>query len=346
MLKGKSILITGGTGSFGQVFVRYLLRHHPELSRIIVFSRDEFKQVAMARTLRQPEGPALQFMLGDVRDERRLRQALQGVHYVVHSAALKQVPQGERHPDEYIATNITGAQNLIEAMRSTPSVERVIALSTSKSVSPVNLYGATKLASDKLFLAANPTAEYQPGPLAAVVRFGNMIGSRGSVVPYWQQLAQEGRIPLTHPDMTRFSITIEEVAATVVHALTHAAGGEIFVPKSPSYRIVDLAAAVCPDCQHEWIGIRPGEKLHEELISQAEAGYTLEQSERFLLLPMADAATRDALAERHGGRWVAPDFAYTSDQNDWWLSVAALRPIIEALKAQEPVPIAEDPTAS
>ncbi|MDW8096470.1 MAG: UDP-N-acetylglucosamine 4,6-dehydratase (inverting), partial [Aquificaceae bacterium] len=269
-LQDKVVLITGGTGSFGRAFVKYVLKHHKP-RKLIIFSRDEFKQWQMSKEFPEEVYPQLRFFLGDIRDKERLWFALDGVDYVVHAAALKHVPILEYNPMEAVKTNILGAQNLIEVCIE-KGVKKLIALSTDKAVNPVNLYGATKLTMEKLFIAGNAYAGAKE-TCFSVVRYGNVIGSRGSVIPLFQKLVSEGskELPITDERMTRFWITLEEGVRLVLFALEHAVGGEVFVPKIPSVKIVELAKVLCPECSHRIIGIRPGEKLHESLISEDES---------------------------------------------------------------------------
>ena len=277
----RSILITGGTGSFGRAFVRDVLTHCPRVKRLVVFSRDELKQFEMQQEFPESEYPALRFFIGDVRDQNRLRRALEGIDTVVHAAALKQVPAAEYNPFEFIQTNIMGAQNLIEACMDT-KVERVVALSTDKAAAPINLYGATKLCSDKLFVAAN---NFRGGRNLrfSVVRYGNVMGSRGSVIPFFMNKAKTGVLPITDPNMTRFNISLNEGVEMVFWALQHASGSEIFVPKISSYKIMDIASAIQDKNNVNIVGIRPGEKLHEELISEAEGYNTFNVGSYFVI---------------------------------------------------------------
>ncbi|MFN3265024.1 MAG: UDP-N-acetylglucosamine 4,6-dehydratase (inverting), partial [Aquificaceae bacterium] len=287
-LEGKTILITGGTGSFGRAFIRYVLRHHRP-KKIIVFSRDEFKQWQMSKEFPESQYPQLRFFLGDIRDKDRLWFAFDGVDYVVHAAALKHVPILEYNPFEAVKTNIIGAQNIIEVAIE-KGVKKVVALSTDKAVSPVNLYGATKLTMEKLLIAGNSYAGAKETSFS-IVRYGNVVGSRGSVIPLFLKLLSESsrELPITDPAMTRFWISLEEGVRLVLFALQEADGGEVFVPKIPSVRIVDLAKAMCPECSFKFIGIRPGEKLHESLISEDEARDVRlvrhEDKEYFVILP-------------------------------------------------------------
>jgi UDP-N-acetylglucosamine 4,6-dehydratase len=324
-LDGASILVTGGTGSFGQVFVRRLFASHKP-SRVIIYSRDELKQHEMAQRFTQDQ---LRFFIGDVRDLARLERALKGVDIVVHAAALKQVPAAEYNPIECIKTNVFGAENVINACLDR-GVQKVIALSTDKAVSPINLYGATKLCSDKLFIAANHLGG-KGGTRFAVVRYGNVIGSRGSVVPFFRECSKTGKLPITDPRMTRFWIRLEEGADFVQRAISMMHGGEIFVPKVSSMRITDLARAICARCEHETVGIRPGEKLHELLITRDDARNTLEFDSFFVIQPAVHLWNhgdhRNYVGE--AGRSVSPDFEYASDSNSNWLDGEQIRAAIE-----------------
>ena len=320
ILKGKSILVTGGTGSFGRSFVRRVLAEH-DATRVVVLSRDELKQYDFAEEL--DHDPRVRFFIGDVRDPERLWRAFDGIEVVVHAAALKQVPAAEYNPFEAIKTNIQGAQNVIDAALDR-QVERVIALSTDKASSPINLYGATKLVSDKLFIAANAYAGAKP-TMFAVVRYGNVVGSRGSVVPFFERLAPTGVIPITDERMTRFWITLDQGVDFVIAMLGTMHGGELFVPKIPSMRVTDLARAIAPDARLETVGIRPGEKLHEQMISVDDARRTVDAGDYFVIMP--DAEWWD------GGAWtdaspLPEGFSYTSDTNRQWLTVEELQAMI------------------
>ncbi|MGI9399743.1 MAG: UDP-N-acetylglucosamine 4,6-dehydratase (inverting), partial [Rhizobiaceae bacterium] len=282
MLKDKSILITGGTGSFGNQFVKTLLERYPDIRRLVVFSRDELKQFEMSQRFPNADHPGLRYFLGDVRDDRRLRRALEGVDIVVHAAALKQVPAAEYNPFEFIKTNVLGAQNLIEACLDT-DVSKLVALSTDKAAAPANLYGATKLCSDKLFVAANNIVGNRPLRFS-VVRYGNVMGSRGSVIPFFLKRRETGILPITHEDMTRFSITLEQSVDMVLWSIENTLGGEIIVPKIPSYRISDLARAIGPECETPVVGIRPGEKIHEEMIVPTDSPNTVDLGNYYAIL--------------------------------------------------------------
>jgi UDP-N-acetylglucosamine 4,6-dehydratase (inverting) len=324
MLSGKSILITGGTGSFGHTFVpRTLAKYNPR--RLVIFSRDEMKQWEMAKLY--GDDPRVRFFIGDVRDKDRLHRALNGIDYVVHAAATKIVPTAEYNPFECVKTNVIGAMNLIDACID-QDVKSVVALSTDKASSPANLYGATKLASDKLFIAGNSYAAHAHTRFA-VVRYGNVMGSRGSVIPFFLGKKGSGSLPITDTRMTRFMISLEQGVDLVWHAFDDMVGGEIYVKKIPSMRVVDIACAVDPEARHEIIGIRPGEKLHEQMISPEDALHTYEYEHHYKILPAINNWSRDP--ERiNGGKLVAPDFNYSSDNNPDWMSVDALRAWIDA----------------
>jgi len=319
-LNGASLLITGGTGSFGKRLVATLLERG-RLSRLVVFSRDELKQSEMQSEFPPTRHPALRYFLGDVRDRDRLHRAFTGIQHVVHAAALKQVPAAEYNPFEAIKTNVLGAQNVIEEAIDR-GVQSVVALSTDKAANPINLYGATKLCSDKLFVAGN--AYVGAGPTRfSVVRYGNVVGSRGSVIPFFRKARAGGVLPITDPRMTRFWITLQQGVEFVLDALREGHGGEIFVPKIPSMRITDLAEAIAPGCRHEIVGIRPGEKLHEVLVPEDDARNAVDLGDRFAILPAFRSAASDAWRGR--GRPLADGFRYASDTNDRWLTVEELR---------------------
>ncbi len=283
MLNGKQILITGGTGSLGQKLVERILSNYQNVKRIVIFSRDEQKQFQMAQKFSQAQYPQLRYFIGDIRDFKRVKRALRNIDYVIHTAAMKHVPIAEYNPMECIKTNVLGAENLINAALET-EVEKVVALSTDKAAAPINLYGATKLTSDKLFIAANNIRGRKTINFS-VVRYGNVMGSNGSVIPFFKKQMHKGVLPITHPKMTRFNISLSEGVDMVLHALEHAWGGEIFVPKIPSYRILDLAEAIAPDCTLETIGIRPGEKIHEEMITPSDSFTTYDLGKYYAILP-------------------------------------------------------------
>jgi UDP-N-acetylglucosamine 4,6-dehydratase (inverting) len=326
MLNGKSILVTGGTGSFGKKFTETILTRYPEIERIVVFSRDELKQFEMAQQFSITEYPQIRYFIGDVRDRDRLLRAMEGIDIVVHAAALKQVPAAEYNPFECIKTNIMGAQNVIEACLST-HVKRVVALSTDKAAAPINLYGATKLCSDKLFVAANNMKGSRDLKLS-VVRYGNVMGSRGSVIPFFLSKRGEGTLPITDEQMTRFNISLEEGVQMVLDALEKMWGGEIFVPKIPSYRITDIAEAIAPGCRIEVVGIRPGEKLHEEMVTETDAISTVEFKDYFVILPSMQLWDVEKFMTAFDGKRCERGFAYNSGTNSEWLSVDELRELI------------------
>lgn len=319
MLKNSSILVTGGTGSFGHKFVPMTLaKYNPR--RLVIFSRDEMKQWEMAKSYQNDE--RVRFFIGDVRDKDRLARALKDIEYVVHAAATKIVPTAEYNPFECVKTNVNGAMNLIDACID-QGVKRVVALSTDKASNPVNLYGATKLASDKLFIAGNSYSGTQDTRFA-VVRYGNVMGSRGSVIPFFLSQAGKGSLPITDERMTRFMITLEEGVDLVWQAFSDMAGGEIYVKKIPSMKITDVARAVAPDASHEIVGIRPGEKLHEQMIGPEDAPHTYEYDGYYKILPAIHNWSKDA-SRINGGRPVPPDFTYSSDTNPEWMAPETLR---------------------
>ena len=327
----KNILITGGTGSFGKKFLEILLRNHPEIKRVVVYSRDELKQFEMHQLYPRAEHPNLRFFIGDVRDGDRLRLAMEGVDAVVHAAALKQVPTAEYNPFECIKTNVLGAQNVIEAAMAV-GVKRVVALSTDKAAAPINLYGATKLCSDKLFIAANNIRGSRDLTFS-VVRYGNVMGSRGSVIPFFLEKRKTGVLPITDPEMTRFNISLEEGVDMVFFALEHALGGEIFVPKIPSYRITEVAKAIGPNCEHPVVGIRPGEKVHEEMITSSDSMNTIEAEKYFVIVPNSAeknfAETMADYTKHYSAKAVTPGFRYSSGANDVWLFAEEIRDLIK-----------------
>lgn len=326
MLSNSSILITGGTGSFGKAFVKTVLARYPDVKRLVIFSRDELKQFEMSQQFPESEYPALRYFIGDVRDADRLRRAMEGIEVVIHAAALKQVPAAEYNPFECIKTNILGAQNVIEACLD-KGVKRVVALSTDKAAAPINLYGATKLCADKLFTAAN-NIKGSRDLRFSVVRYGNVMGSRGSVIPFFLERRKTGVLPITDTAMTRFNISLQDGVDMVLWALEQAQGGEIFVPKIPSYRITDVANAIGPGCDHPVVGIRPGEKIHEEMITVSDSFYTVDLGKYFAILPSAGAHTVESYCELHGGQPVPQGFAYNSGSNTDFLTVEQLRRLI------------------
>ena len=330
MLSQKSILITGASGSLGKRLVARLLAEYPDISRLVVFSRDELKQFEMAQQFSPQSHPQLRYFIGDVRDADRLERSMEGIDIVIHAAALKQVPTAEYNPFECIKTNVMGAQNLIEACIKA-GVKNVVALSTDKAAAPVNLYGATKLCSDKLFVAAN-NIRGRHDIRFSVVRYGNVMGSRGSVIPFFMDQRKNGVIPITDPQMTRFNISLDGGVDLVLHALENSLGGEIYIPKIPSYRITELAEAIAPDCEQNIVGIRPGEKLHEEMITSSDSPNTLETDQHYVIVPMLYQESRDDLMARYGahhkGIPVPMDFSYNSGTNTEWLSAAQIRELV------------------
>ena len=326
--QGKTILITGGTGSFGHKFVEAMLASHRP-RKLIIFSRDELKQHDMRSRFPDGAGSVVRYFLGDVRDRDRLYRAFDGVDIVVHAAALKQVPAAEYNPMEFIKTNVLGAANVIDAAIDR-NVKRVIALSTDKAANPVNLYGASKLCSDKLFVAANSYSGSHQTRFS-VVRYGNVIGSRGSVVPYFLKMRETGTLPITDPDMTRFWITLERGVQFVVECLGRMQGGEVFVPKIPSMKLIDLARAVAPQCRMETIGIRPGEKLHEVMVTEDDARNTIEHEDFFVILPSFHEWDSTVYAKQNGGKPCPEGFRYSSDTNQQWLTVEQLRKVVASL---------------
>ena len=326
-LSGATILVTGGTGSFGRRFVETVLQT-TDPKKIIVFSRDELKQHEMRSALPEDHYPTLRFFIGDVRDADRLGEALRGVDHIVHAAALKQVPTAEYNPFEAIKTNVLGAQNVIRAAIAR-GVRQVVALSTDKAANPINLYGATKLCADKLFVAANAMSG-EGGPAFSVVRYGNVFGSRGSVVPFFLSRRASGVLPITDPGMTRFSITLRQSVDFVLRCLKDMRGGEVFVPKMPSYRLLDLAHAIAPEANGETVGIRPGEKLHEVMVPEDDARTTVEIDDRYIILPAFTDGPR-AVWTKAGAVPVDPEFRYASDSNDEWLTAGDLAGMVEVV---------------
>jgi UDP-N-acetylglucosamine 4,6-dehydratase len=326
MLHNKSVLITGGTGSFGRTFVKTVLERYSDIRRLVVFSRDELKQFEMSQAFPEVKYPALRYFIGDVRDVSRVRRAMDGIDVVIHAAALKQVPAAEYNPFECIKTNVLGAQSVIEACFDT-NVKRVVALSTDKAAAPINLYGASKLCSDKLFAAANNIRGHRDLRFG-VVRYGNVMGSRGSVIPFFLEQRITGVLPITDPAMTRFNISLEEGVDMVLWAIENTDGGEIFVPKIPSYRITDVALAVGPDCEQRIIGIRPGEKLHEEMITASDSFNSVDLGHYFAILPSTGAHSAESYCRRRGGKPVPPGYAYNSGSNPNFLTVEELQQLI------------------
>lgn len=325
MSKHNRILITGGTGSLGKELVSRILRDNPNAKRIVIYSRDELKQWEMQQKYPQNKFPQIRFFIGDIRDKDRLRRALEGIDTVIHAAALKQVPAAEYNPIEFVKTNVLGAENLIQASIDT-SVKNVVALSTDKAAAPINLYGATKLCSDKLFIAANNIKGGRELKFS-VVRYGNVMGSRGSVIPYFLEKAKEGILPITHPEMTRFNITLSQGVDMVFWAMKYAKGGELLVPKIPSYRIIDVAEAIGPNCEKIFVGVRPGEKLHEEMITSSDSLSTIDMGNYYAVLP-SSGVIEDYKYEGMSTKVVTAGFSYSSDSNEKFLNVMEIRDLI------------------
>ncbi|PCE67643.1 UDP-N-acetylglucosamine 4,6-dehydratase (inverting) [Salinivibrio sp. YCSC6] len=324
MLNHKSVLITGGTGSFGKQFIQTILARYPNVKKIIVYSRDELKQFELKQQYPHKEYPQMRFFIGDVRDSERLVQACEGVDVIIHAAAIKQVDTAEYNPTECIRTNISGAENVINAALKC-GVSNVVALSTDKACAPINLYGATKLASDKLFTAANNIKGSRDLKFS-VVRYGNVMGSRGSVIPFFLNKRHEGVLPITHKDMTRFNISLQDGVDMVMYALKNHLGGEIFVPKIPSYKILDVAKAVAPDCEIKVIGVRPGEKLHEEMITDTDSLNTIDLGHYYAILPSVSYTySEKEYMAHHNAEKVPFGFKYNSGTNEQWESVDSLR---------------------
>jgi len=324
--KNSGILITGGTGSFGSKFVETILGTHPEVRRIVVYSRDELKQFEMSQRFPTERFPQVRYFIGDVRDNDRLYRALEDIDIVVHTAALKQVPACEYNPFEAIKTNILGAQNVIEASIDR-RVKRVVALSSDKAAAPINLYGATKLCSDKLFVAAN-NFKGKHDIRFSVVRYGNVMGSRGSVIPFFLEKRKNGSLPITDERITRFNIMLEEGVGLVLYAMENMWGGETYVPKIPSYRITDLAEAIAPQCRTEIVGIRPGEKLHEEMITLTDSIHSIEFEKYFVLLPSMSLWDINEFMGTFRGSRCKEDFSYNSGSNKDWLNVEQIRELV------------------
>ncbi|HHR6142243.1 TPA: UDP-N-acetylglucosamine 4,6-dehydratase (inverting) [Providencia alcalifaciens] len=328
MLNNKAVLITGGTGSFGKQFVQTILHRYPQVKKIIIFSRDELKQFELRQKYPASDYPQLRFFIGDVRDRNRMIQACEGVDVIIHAAAIKQVDTAEYNPTECIRTNIDGAENVIQAALQC-GVKNVVALSTDKACAPINLYGATKLVSDKLFTAAN-NIKGSKNIKFSVVRYGNVMGSRGSVIPFFMKKRIDGVIPITHPEMTRFNISLQDGVDMVMYALENHLGGEIFVPKIPSYRILDIAKAIAPNCKIEIVGIRPGEKLHEEMITDTDALNTIDFGKYYAILPSVSFTySEQEYLDHHKAQKVPFGFKYNSGTNTEWETIESLRDLIK-----------------
>ncbi|MEH0760249.1 UDP-N-acetylglucosamine 4,6-dehydratase (inverting) [Vibrio sp. 16] len=328
MLNNKTVLITGGTGSFGKQFIRTILERYPNVKKIIVFSRDELKQFELKQQYPLASYPQLRFFIGDVRDRNRMIQACEGVDVIIHAAAIKQVDTAEYNPTECIRTNVDGAENVISAALAC-GVKDVVALSTDKACAPINLYGATKLASDKLFAAAN-NIKGSKDIRFSVVRYGNVMGSRGSVIPFFLSKREEGILPITHEEMTRFNISLQDGVNMVMYALENHLGGEIFVPKIPSYKILDIAEAIAPECKTKVVGIRPGEKLHEEMITDTDSLNTIDLGKYYAILPSVSFTyTEQEYLDHHKAEKVPFGFKYNSGTNTEWESIESLRELIK-----------------
>ena len=325
-LNNKSILITGGTGSLGKHLTKRILKEFPDFKRLVIFSRDEQKQFQMAQDYPSEKYPNIRFFIGDVRDKERLVRAMEGIDVVIHTAAMKHVHIAEYNPMEAVKTNVLGAQNVIDACLST-NVRNVVALSTDKAAAPINLYGATKLTSDKLFIAAN-NIKGKRNIKFSVVRYGNVMGSNGSVIPFFYQHRTKGFLPITDKRMTRFNISLDEGVDMVLHAINHAKGGEIFIPKIPSYRIIDVAKAICPDCELKEIGIRPGEKLHEEMITSSDSFYTYDLGKYYVILPSQPIFNLNDFINEYKAEKVETGFSYNSNNNSEFLSIEKLQNLI------------------
>jgi len=338
MFKNKSLLITGGTGSFGKGFLSYLIKNFKGFKKIIIFSRDELKQFEMANTFSEKKYPFIRYFIGDVRDLDRLKRALEEVDYVIHAAALKQVEAAEYNPFEVIKTNIIGAQNVIEACLDSSSVKKIVALSTDKAVSPVNLYGATKLCAERLFMSANNIVG-KKNKIFSVVRYGNVMGSRGSVIPVFIKQKKNGIIKITDPEMTRFNITLSESVKLVIYALNKSIGGEIFVPKIPSYKLTTLARTIADGVKINIIGIRPGEKIHEELISKSESINTIDLGKYYAIISPLFYKSNDLLSEslykkylkRKGVKKVKKNFEYASGTNTKFLNTTEIKKLLKTI---------------
>lgn len=329
MLNNKSILITGGTGSLGKALVKRILKDYPDVKRLVVFSRDEQKQFQMSQEFPDTKFQAIRYFIGDIRDYERVKRALNKIDYVIHTAAMKHVPIAEYNPMECVKTNILGAENIINACLES-DVKSVVALSTDKAAAPINLYGATKLTSDKLFIAAN-NIRGRNDLKFSVVRYGNVMGSKGSVIPFFLKRKSEGVLPITDSNMTRFNITLDEGVDMVLHALENAMGGEIFVPKIPSYKITDLATAICDICEQKIIGVRSGEKIHEEMITISDSYNTYDLGKYFVILPQNPVFDINSFNNKKNAKKVKNGFTYNSGQNEYFLTVDEIRILLDNL---------------
>lgn len=323
MLNDKRILITGGTGSFGKKFIEIVLKRYPGIKRLAIYSRDELKQYELSLNYPKDKFPQVRFFIGDVRDGQRLKRACEGIDIIIHAAALKHVPIAEYNPFECISTNVLGAENVVNAALDN-GVQKVVALSTDKAAAPINLYGATKLCSDKLFIAANNVRGNRKLHFS-VVRYGNVLGSRGSVVPFFLKQKETGLLPITHEGMTRFNITLEEGVEMVLYALENAWGGELFVPKIPSYKILDMAKAVAPNCETKIVGVRPGEKIHEEMITETDSLNTYDCGKYYVITPTVPNWNEAEWAKQFNAKKVPAGFKYNSGSNTEWLTVDEIR---------------------
>lgn len=328
MFSKKSVLITGGTGSFGKELTKTILQKWPDVERLVIFSRDEQKQFKMAQEFPENKYPALRYFIGDVRDFERLKRAFNGIDFVVHAAAMKHVHIAEYNPDECVKTNVGGAENVIKAALDSPSVTNVVALSTDKACAPINLYGATKLVSDKLFIAAN-NIRGKKNIKFSVVRYGNVMGSNGSVIPFFLKKRSEGILPITSAEMTRFNITLQQGVDMVIHALENSWGGELYIPKIPSYHIMDIAEAICPNCEKQIIGIRPGEKIHEEMITESDSFNTYDLGKYYVILPQLPTFDLQDYITINKAQKVSEGFCYNSGKNTEWETVESLRQLIK-----------------
>jgi UDP-N-acetylglucosamine 4,6-dehydratase len=326
-LNGKAILITGGTGSFGKEFVKIALKKWPNIKRLVIYSRDEQKQFDMSHDYPSDKYPMIRFFIGDVRDFDRLKTALKGIDIVIHAAAMKHVHIAEYNPMECIKTNVIGAENVIQACLDT-AVTDVVALSTDKAAAPINLYGATKLASDKLFIAANNIKGHNPIKFS-VVRYGNVMGSNGSVIPFFLKKRKEGVLPITDSNMTRFNISLKDGVGMVLHALETSWGGELYVPKIPSYKITDVATALGPNCEQKIVGIRPGEKLHEEMITSSDSYSTYDLGKFYVILPQVTSWKLEDYIKTFNATKVKPGFQYNSGENPEWIGVNEIRELVK-----------------
>lgn len=329
-LDNKSVLITGGTGSLGRALTSELLTGGYKLKRLVIFSRDEQKQFLMSKEYPTDKYPNIRFFIGDVRDQERLNRAFNDIDIVIHAAAMKHVHISEYNPDECIKTNVGGAQNVINAALN-KNVQKVVALSTDKACAPINLYGATKLTSDKLFIAAN-NIKGKNNIKFSVVRYGNVMGSKGSVIPFFKNQSKFGKLPITNKNMTRFNISIEEGVSLILFAIKYSIGGEVFIPKIPSYKILDVAKAICPKCDIEIVGVRPGEKIHEEMITTSDSFYTYDLGKYYSIIPSSNSFDLNGFKKIHEAKKVNEGFSYSSDKNEDWESVESLTMKIKNLK--------------